>query len=590
MYSVPLDVNLFLNCKRKEIEDLIQCMKDISDKILEQNVVIVSNIIFTKTESKNNSFLLMNINKSLSVIGQGQKDNLFILIFENLNRLRKWFSDVKELDNWNPHGKFIVAVLDRNQKNVSAIFEVLWEFYILNVYVVFQYDTSAVFSYNPYEDTVSCNNLNIKKVFDCTSIPLHNLFPNKIPLDLRQCRITFFVLKLPPFVIETGKRDSASQVGLEVIIMNTLADRMNFEDHYMEHNYSVWGSRHSNGTFTDLYGKLQSKKVDIIYGLIANVYKEFGSLEQAVYDTTVWYVPTALKQPLWLNVINIYRKDVWLYIVGCIVVYSSVWWLFGNILNDSLNFRHFTQSMLLAWYILLQGMLHSPVHSITIRLLVLLWLVFSILVGTAYQSQLLTILMNPRYEHQISTASELLASNLKYGFYTPVTSFFSDPEDPIQRQILKSYKTCPLTVECLNRTAFKRDFAVVKSQKQVSFLMRLYYTDQEGNPLLHKFDKGYMIFPKFNVIKGFPLIARFNSLIMLMHSGGLIEKWEQDIMSMGKIPVTYKVISLSFEHVKFAFICLVIGLTISGIVFIYEVICNRFYTNKNNNLKYVTNK
>lgn len=78
----------------------------------------------------------------------------------------------------------------------------------------------------------------------------------------------------------------------------------------------------------------------------------------------------------------------------------------------------------------------------------------------------------------------------------------------------------------MNRTAFQRDFAIIKGKRTVGNLIPLYYLGQSGRPLLYIFKEtlqnvpGHMYFAK-----GHPMFEQINNLLSFVKSSGFIEHY-----------------------------------------------------------------
>lgn len=559
-------------------QDIIfNCMtKFITTKTVERYAMMMSNN-WQNTSLKlpyNSGYILLNVNNSIHKLKKMERVNFYLLIFDNIDEFSDWLVEVKQLEMWNPDGKFVVFV--HNCVKLEDVFELAWKFYLLKFYYLQERANGLdVFSYFPYK-SYQCKDYNSSYQFSCNDLTdtiADNLFQNTIPEDLQNCEVKFIAYQVPPYVLNPQKyRGDPEKAGLEVIVFNTLADKMNFTEVYLKVNFSTSGGKKKHFDF--MFGELYNQRADVVFGLMAaDKNASFQNLHPSILEQTTWWFPTAHVQPRWLNLIKIYKSVVWLYILLSMVGNGIVWWLFGRKLERYGQFDRYRNCVLFSWYILLQGGIHVLPNSNTVRILVMSWILYAILMCVTYQSQLISILFKPIYEPQISNAEELLKSNLKFGFYPPTDIFFRDPDDPIQRAVLKDYIQCPITEECVNRTAFQRDFAVMKSKRQVLFLSKIYYTNPDGSQMLYPCKDGYPMRPMYFVLRGYPLFDQFNHNIMFLHASGLIHKWDKAVISVNYIPSTRtNLVPLTINHLLFGFLCLFIGLCISCCVFVCEVI------------------
>lgn len=126
----------------------------------------------------------------------------------------------------------------------------------------------------------------------------------------------------------------------------------------------------------------------------------------------------------------------------------------------------------------------------------------------------------------------------------------------------------------MNRTAFRRDFAVMKNRRQPYYLMPKYYTSDDGRPMLYGFANGFKVYPNILVLKGYPLSTLFNNVIMQLHSNGLIGKWDSEF-SNKKYPVANVHRPLTISHLQTGFIYLGVGTMVATLVFGIEICVNK---------------
>lgn len=163
------------------------------------------------------------------------------------------------------------------------------------------------------------------------------------------------------------------------------------------------------------------------------------------------------------------------------------------------------------------------------------------------------------------------------GFFYSLLQLYNNSNIRTYDLIYNKFTPCPLTEECVNRTAFHKDFAVIKNKRQVMYLTKKYYTDSNGQSMLYPFkDIVIPLVPKYHVNKGFPLLHRIDNFLLLFHSNGLISKWERDIAGLSKTaPITSKKNKLTMGHLQSAFYILILGCLIATLVFIVELIYSK---------------
>lgn len=183
----------------------------------------------------------------------------------------------------------------------------------------------------------------------------------------------------------------------------------------------------------------------------------------------------------------------------------------------------------------------------------------------------------------MTNLEELIASGSEFGFYPTIEEAYKE-NSSTNNAILKRYQPCPLSAECLNRTAFQRDYAVVKNRRQVLYLMPRYYTFPNGRDMLY--DTGIASFTtkeRYYMYKGFPLLERFDYLLMLLSSNGLINKWDADTrFFVLKIKSDDQPEPLTLNHLQGAFYIYTFGLSFAFTALFCEFGFGKFKTCKRN--------
>lgn len=235
---------------------------------------------------------------------------------------------------------------------------------------------------------------------------------------------------------------------------------------------------------------------------------------------------------------------------------------------------------------LLQISLRKP-KSTPLRISFISWVITALLIITAYTSKLISVLTQPNYEDQIENEYQIIHSKLNYGYYESGRDLLKEPDDMVHMQMYNFYTHCPfLELDCIDRAAFKRDFAVLKNRRQIKYLIPKRYLSNKGRPLLHTFKKDLFYYPLcFCTPKGYPLLKRINSLILRMQENGLINKMDADLTKKVEVKKEDKQKPLEIGHLEGAFILYLIGEAIGILVFILENLFKKFARLLNINLE-----
>lgn len=558
-------------------DSLLKCINKIEQKYFKQHLLIISTVKFEMNifEYNNRSTLTIYSRSKIAVPKLFWKFNYFLFIIKHSSEIQEILNSLYGKELWNSRGLYLVVYF--GQEDISEIFRICWDYYIFNVNVLAAINnTFGVYTFFPYKNNLCGKYDSYELLQNCgNSSELVEMYPEKIPNDVNGCEIRMMAYPMIPYVINLkANREKASKAGLEVTIVHVLSQRMNFTTKYIPHNHSFWGFKDLSNKYQFMFGSLYNKECDLTLGM------QFGNASHVIdfdgsyvhlMDASVWWVPIAMPIAQWKNLTKIFKPIVWLTILGVLVINGLALYLIGRNREPTHAYNDIVLSMMTSLYSMLQGSVESP-KTWTIRSMFEIWLLCCLLIFTAYQCQLVSILTSPLYEHQITSMDEVVTSSLSYGMFVGAALAYTDPTNWVHVLIYKNYYPCPLSNYCLNRTAFQRDFAAYRNLRNSRYFIPRYYTNANGKVLVYATEGNALgIWVRFYTTKGYPLLGRINNLLMLLQSNGLIAKWDSDIsFFVLKIESEPDHRPLTLDHLQGAFLVLSIGLSIAIIAFFSE--------------------
>lgn len=473
---------------------------------------------------------------------------------------------LSSISTWNPRAKFLVISKDK-----SKIFEEASKYFINNLFV-FENLKDNLDSFYTWENNNVCGPNNIK-INTCTT-----LISFKKSRFWKTCNLQVLAMPMAPYVYFNENKNLD---GLEIRCLNALQQKMGFQVKYLPLQDKTWGLKYPNGTYTDMFKKLQNYQADIVLGMWPNNFTHMWDFDVTVnylQDALIWLVPKAQTIPYWKRLTIIFPENVWIILLFLLLLLPIVWTVAARILSELelSTYQTWVSSILKSISILLTVTL--PIYPKTgcIRILFIFWVYISLIIVTIYQSKLLAILVQPQYEKQIQTEGELLKSGLKFGANVNVRSLY-DPAIQNEKEFYDRIILCDLTLSCPNRTAHRRDFATAKSRLPALFLILQQYTNPDGSPMIYMFKSPISThFISVVFSRGHPIFEDFNKRLLWVVEGGLSEKWKNDIKDetrrkylFGKIGLKKSMV-LTLEHVGAGFKILIVGLALSALVFCLE--------------------
>lgn len=345
---------------------------------------------------------------------------------------------------------------------------------------------------------------------------------------------------------------------------------------YVRHDYTSFGFKQKDvteyGGYTGMYRMMWLNEADIMFGNLRmnNSYvTDFEFTKIHTMDKLTWHVATASEVKKWMNIALIFELGMWVSLAVVIPLNAIVWLVLARNMD---RYRDGWKCLSRTVYTLVQGSVEKPMSN-PLRLAFMGWVLSSLLLSTAYQSKLISLLTMTLYEEQVETTEDFIRNGLEFGFYTSLSDLFDNPDDVIDTYIYNNYVLCPFGgLDCINRAAYQRDFVVLKNRRQIEYLSGN-YTFPDGRPMLYSFERDVFYYPlSMIMLKGNPLIGRINSLVLRMAEGGYMTKFDDDLgmENRGRYVVEKEAEALTLEHLAGIFILYGIGMIVSGMLFITE--------------------
>lgn len=513
--------------------------------------------------------IVINSKNNIIITNNKYKFNYNIMIANDFNEFKFNIYMFYRTYSWNAKAKYLVVF--KENINLTEVFELSWKIYLLNIVVIYN---NEIFTYFPYEG-ISCGNILPNKLSTCDlEVNLVEYYQEKIPKNLHNCPIKALQLYFPPYVTKPNNTDNP---GLEIVMVNELAKRLNFSVIYVDHKFLHYGFKYGKGIYSNLYKLMYNYQGDMIFGTLklnVSFHEEFDTIYPHMIDAVTWYAPRARQIAPYKNLFIVFQKSLWIILIAIFIMIVPTWWLIGNA-SKSYQDTSFIHYFLLAWYSLLLGSVRQP-QKLIMRIFFITWIMSTFLLSTTYQSKFTSILTTPVYDKQISNEEDIINSGLQYGFDPMVRGEFNNSEDRVRWTIYKNFFSCNFenTLYCVNRTIKNRDLIVAKNKKNMIWCIQ-HYHNQTGLNAVYEFEQdAYTYLLRILVNQGFPLIEPMKNLVLLFRQNGLLLKWVKD--AVAKIQKTVvddiEVKKLSRNHLQGAFLILFGGMFISFVTFVLEII------------------
>lgn len=276
----------------------------------------------------------------------------------------------------------------------------------------------------------------------------------------------------------------------------------------------------------------------------------------------VWVIPKAKKLSNTTVLTLTFTKNVWIYIVVTVLVYT-IFWYFINKYNKQYEDIKIDSAFLDTLRLTLCSGVPRPPYSNVSRLCLVSFLMFSFNVNNIFQGKYSSFLTVPQYEDKIDDEEKLALSNLQ-----PVVLTF-------YKKLIMSWnnKYAPLL---LKKSIFS-DKAIIRNLNLYKNMSIAYACLEYGYEPSVKLENDmfpskihYALEPRYLITSGSPFFESLDNITEIIVEGGFIKKWLTDYIGVAFIEETQETLILSLEHVECSFLILGCGLSISLFVFAVE--------------------
>lgn len=563
IYFVLLVQKTFSNISIPKEDSKIEETQEYLNNLLKTLEISNNDLIITNIDWNHQfgypCFLITDISKPI-LLETHRKGSIFI--FKNLNIVLEYFA--KQLF-WEPTSKFIVI----SEEEPGEIFKIVSKYYIYNIMVLFQ---TKFYTNFPFENENSRNfEINFRRIF--------KPFPKKHPTTWKNTTMKVLLKITSPYVMCT---DCALK-GLEINLLETIQSVLKFQIKYINKHFDDYGTKYPNGTYTKMYGMLQNEETDLALGLFSanlTLKEDFQMSFSIIQDDLVWVVPKARNKNHWSKFASIFTPEIWICIYLTIILSSGIFFILGKFNFESRYFKK-PLNCFLNFILMLLGSccLKLPESKIG-RTVFMSFSLFSFVLVTSFQANLISFLTLPKPEKQIGSIGDIIQANLKIGLHEKVADSFRNSNYESEKYIYKKYVFCKDDNYCLRKVAFDRDYAVVKPRRFIKFAIPYQFVTEDGKTLIYTFRSNlYSQILVWYFPKGYPIVPQIDELLLKIKSGGFLVFWDRWIsyVTERKLSVykTFVEENMTMKEMNMFFILFVGGMVVAIVVFLCELIIFR---------------
>ncbi|KAG5679632.1 hypothetical protein PVAND_009190 [Polypedilum vanderplanki] len=436
-----------------------------------------------------------------------------------------------------------------------------------------------------------------------------DLYDEKKSQNLNANTMNVVIYSHSPAVVKNfNENDTEIQYsGLEVDLIETIANKMNFKINYFEtenNKIEKWGRRISEDNYTGLLNVMNKAHADIA---LADLFQTDYHLK--VMDLTVPYTtecltfitPEVLTDNSWKALISPFSFGMWIGTLVSLICIILIFYAFSNFYLFIKNpdymkqtiygkntlvkkdvFDKFSACVVYSYSMLLLVSMPKLPDRWSVRLLTGWWWLYCVLVVVAYRASLTSILANPDPKLTIDSLEMLANSKLACGMWGEQNkNFFLMSSDRVTEKIIKKLQEVDFEEDGIARVE-KGEFAYFESSVELKRL-RFEYEKKQSNKLLqslHIMEECVINMPiSIGLDKNSPLKKKMDQLIRYAMEGGLIIKWFKDAIKNFESSIEESPAEALMDLKKFyaALVVLFTGYLISLITFIMEIVYWKYF-------------
>ncbi|PSN33682.1 Ionotropic receptor 670 [Blattella germanica] len=308
-----------------------------------------------------------------------------------------------------------------------------------------------------------------------------------------------------------------------------------------------------------------------------------------------WYAPCKQYKSQVTTLTGIFDMSVWFLIFSSIMS-SAVIMTFicsfytRNGVIESTTFQSISRSLCSLWAVLLGVGLFRLPRTFCLRSILLVFVCYSFSLNTIFQTYFTSLLMNPGYEHHISTINELLSSGLEFGYNPGYDYHFQGSPHSRDIQILKRRVACYNRSYCFDRVSKSGDFCYL----DLEFIADMYKCRRKDVRMCTLHDGSMYAYSTIYMKKGSHLITIIETVFIQLYEAGIgfkLKEKQYAAFKSGKLNSSWftneaienigitldnKDALLMLKHLQVAFYLKVIGILLSCVSFIMEIILHKF--------------
>jgi hypothetical protein len=497
----------------------------------------------------------------------------YIIITTGQENMVEQLDKLTDSTLWRNEARFVVVVTAREtipQLLVLNIIRELWDnTKVLNILVVVQVNSVLhLYTSFPYQSGKHCEVITDVILLSKWNVEsggkLSNdatLFPNKYPRNFHGCSVTVST----PF----------SKIAEDVYVSEVIR-RVNITVNYMSHRPT--GMSVSNRIISSVKEVLFGKSEIAVGGIplvkeINDILDPSFSYHEIKYT---WYVPCARPLSRFQRISKIFSLSLWVAVFVAIILVAVTIWCLASRSVESHTYTNISSDLYNAWAVAMGVCVTRMPRTYRVRLVLFAWICYCFSVSIIFQTFFTSYLVDPGFDVQIRTLEELLKSGLKFGFRSDFDIYYNQSNYGVHQELIHRKEQCNPPSSCVQRIINTRSYATLGESYVIENYLK---TASNRNYVCVMNDvDAYPVKVVAYFSKGSIFLHAFNKALVSSVETGLIMKALKNKASPKLEDDVEEFFAFTLSHLSIAFYLLLLGLSVSFVLFSCEVSCRKFAT------------
>lgn len=212
------------------------------------------------------------------------------------------------------------------------------------------------------------------------------------------------------------------------------------------------------------------------------------------WGVSVWWIPCAELFPKWKSITRVLSLALWLVGLASTAIAAVFMLVTGKNIHDTSVYREISSCLATFWSVLLGASLSVLPHSDTLRVFFITWVCYSLAINTVFQDYLISCLIDPGLQHQISSMDEIIDYKIECGadrFLATYRRSFNDRQINIITGKLKEFET---RESAIKRRGTHKDFALLDAEFATEWYINTNYIDKKGKLMVCSVNERFVRF------------------------------------------------------------------------------------------------